>query len=78
MAEKNWNVILVKYFSTIKDLDEEIEKIRLELCENSLFFPKLLFKSIDTNDKNFITLDDLRLYLEYIFLLIINYLDFVF
>ena len=64
MAEKNWNVILVKYFSTIKDLDEEIEKIRLELCENSLFFPKLLFKSIDINDKNFIALDDLRLYLN--------------
>ncbi len=55
---------LIKYFSTIKSQDEEIEKIRCTLCQNEEFFPKLLFNSLDTNSKNFLTLDDFRLYLN--------------
>ena len=64
MSMKPWNSILVKYFTTIKILDDEIEKIRVELCQNPSFFPKILFNIIDSNEKNFITLDDLKTYLK--------------
>ena len=64
MSMKPWNSILVKYFTTIKILDDEIEKIRVELCQNQFFYPKILFNVIDSNEKNFITLDDLKTYLK--------------
>ena len=68
MAFRNWIPTLVNYFSTMKDLDNQIEEIRTELCQNPNFIPRLLFDSIDLDQKNYITLNDFRLYLNNLFL----------
>ena len=68
MAFRNWIPTLVNYFSTMKDLDNQIEEIRTELCQNPNFIPRLLFDSIDLDQKNYITLNDFRLYLNNHFL----------
>ena len=64
MSCRTWMPLLIEYFSTIKDIESKIEDIRLEICQNPSFNPEQLFHSIDTNDKNFITLNDIKLYLN--------------
>ena len=64
MSFRIWNGILVKYFSTIKILDDEIEIIRNELCLNRSFCPRRLFDFLDIDQKNFLTLKDLKTYLN--------------
>ncbi len=64
MSFRIWNGILVKYFSTIKILDDEIENIRNELCLNRSFCPRRLFDFLDIDQKNFLILKDLKTYLN--------------
>ena len=64
MSCRIWMPTLVNYFSTLKILDEEIEEVRSELCQNPNFVPKALFDSIDIEQKSYITLNDLKIYLN--------------
>ena len=64
MSYRIWISTLVNYFTTIKEVDSQIEEIRLSLCENKNFIPKALFDSIDLDHKNYITLNDLKIYLN--------------
>ena len=41
MSCRIWMPTLANYFSTMKVLDEEIEEVRSELCQNPNFIPKL-------------------------------------
>ncbi len=59
---------LANYFSTMKVLDEEIEEVRSELCQNPNFIPKALFDTIDIDQKGYITLNDFKIYLNNHFL----------
>ena len=64
MSYRIWISTLVNYFTTIKEVDAQIEEIRYELCQNQNFIPKALFNSIDLEHKNYITLNDFRIYLN--------------
>ena len=64
MKDNSSKDILIKYFSTIKNHDNEIEELRKSLCNNKHFLPKNLFDSIDINLKSYLTLNDLRNYLN--------------
>ena len=64
MSYRIWISTLVNYFTTIKEVDAQIEEIRYELCQNQNFIPKALFNSIDLDHKNYITLNDFRIYLN--------------
>ena len=64
MSCRTWISLLVNYFSTIKEIEAQIEEIRLEICQNPYFNPERLFNLIDIDEKNFITLNDLRIYLN--------------
>ena len=68
MSCRIWMPTLVNYFSTMKILDDEIEEVRSELCQNPNFIPKALFDSIDIDQKSYITLNDLKIYLNNHFL----------
>ena len=68
MSCRTWIPLLVNYFSTIKEMEAQIEEIRLEICQNPLFNPVRLFNLIDIDEKNFISLNDLRIYLNKQFL----------
>ena len=62
MKGNSSNDILIKYFSCIKNHDNEIEELRQSLCNNKHFHPKNLFDSININHKSYLTLHDLRNY----------------
>jgi Ca2+-binding EF-hand superfamily protein len=51
---------LSKYFITVLEGDLEIEKFRQQLASNKNFIPNLLFKSVDIDNKNFLSLNDFR------------------
>ena len=64
MSHKEWIPLLVKYFNTIRTLDNEIEIIRNDLNSNVSFHPRSIFNYIDTNSQNFLTLSNFRNYLN--------------
>ena len=58
----NWKKLLLNYFLVINDEDKNIEKNRKFLCENENFVPIQLFKKLDNNRKNKLTLNDFKKY----------------
>jgi len=64
MSHKEWIPLLVKYFNTIRTLDNEIEIIRNDLNSNVSFHPRSIFNYIDSNSQNFLTLSNFRNYLN--------------
>ena len=53
-----WMDTLLSYFKNLKQLDDEIEQIRVSLCEISQFSPLSLFNYLDIDSKSFLTLND--------------------
>ena len=53
-----WKNSLLSYFQNLKQLDDEIEQIRVSLCEISQFSPLSLFDYLDIDSKSFLTLND--------------------
>ncbi len=53
-----WLNTLLSYFQNLKQIDDEIELIRVSLCEKSLFSPLSLFDYLDIDSKSFLTLND--------------------
>ena len=67
MEEKSqsfpWLRTLINYFENLNELDNEIENVRLALCENPQFSPISLFDYLDINSKSFLTLNDFKSFL---------------
>ena len=59
-----WIDYLLSYFKKLKELDDEIEKIRVSLCEISQFSPLSLFEYLDIDSKSFLTLNDFKSFLR--------------
>ena len=53
-----WLEDLLSYFLKVKELDDEIEQIRVSLCDISQFSPLSLFEHLDIDSKSFLTLND--------------------
>ena len=53
-----WLEHLLSYFLKIKELDDEIEKTRVSLCDISQFSPLSFFEYLDLDSKSFLTLND--------------------
>ena len=62
--EREWSKMLINYFSTIKSIDNSIEKIRSKLNAQKNFSSKNLFNYLDGNSKQFLTLNDLMIFLK--------------
>ena len=58
-----WLDNLLSYFLNIKEIDDEIELIRVSLCEISQFSPVSLFEYLDIDLKSFLTLNDFKSFL---------------
>ena len=67
-SEKNpsfpWLDNLLSYFLNLKEIDDEIELIRVSLCEISQFSPISLFNNLDIDSKSFLTLNDFKSFLR--------------
>ena len=59
-----WIDYLLSYFKNLKQIDDEIEKIRVSLCEISQFSPLSLFEYLDIDSKSFLTLNDFKSFLR--------------
>ena len=59
-----WLNSLISYFQRVKDLDDEIEVIRVLICESPQFSPLTLFNYLDCNNKCFLTLNDFKSFLR--------------
>ena len=59
-----WLEALISYFRSLKEIDDEIESIRVSLCGKPQFSPKSLFSHLDSNNKSFITLNDFTSFLQ--------------
>ena len=59
-----WLNSLLYYFQNLNKIDDEIELLRVALCENSQFSPLSLFNYLDINGKSFLTLNDFKLFLS--------------
>lgn len=59
-----WLNSLISYFQRVKDLDDEIEVIRVLICESPQFSPITLFNHLDCNNKCFLTLNDFKSFLR--------------
>lgn len=59
-----WLSSLISYFQRVKDLDDEIEVIRVLICESPQFSPLSLFNHLDCNHKCFLTLNDFKSFLR--------------
>ena len=59
-----WLNSLLSYFKRVKDLDDEIEVIRVLICESSQFSPLSLFSYLDCSNKCFLTLNDFKSFLR--------------
>ena len=53
-----WISSLLSYFMNIKSIDDNIENIRLLLCSQNHFDPKLLFNYLDVDNKGFLLTKD--------------------
>ena len=53
-----WLEDLLSYFLGLKEIDDEIELIRVNLCQISQFSPQSLFEYLDIDFKSFLTLND--------------------
>ena len=56
--------IIIDFFLKIKDLDNSIEKIRTKLFSFQDFSSKKIFKFLDKNSNNFLTLSDFKKFLK--------------
>ena len=56
--------IIVDFFKKINEMDNNIEIIRSKLYLSSNFSEKKLFSVLDRNSKNFLTLNDFKLFLK--------------
>ena len=59
-----WMDNLLSYFKTLKEIDDEIEEIRVSLCQISQFSPLSLFEYLDIDSKSFLTLNDFKSFLR--------------
>ena len=59
-----WMDNLLSYFKTLKEIDDEIEEIRVSLCQISQFSPMSLFEYLDIDSKSFLTLNDFKSFLR--------------
>ena len=59
-----WLNSFISYFQRVKDLDDEIEVIRVLICESPQFSPLTLFNYLDCNNKCFLTLNDFKSFLR--------------
>jgi len=59
-----WLEALISYFRSLKEIDDEIESIRVSLCGKPQFSPKSLFSHLDSNNKSFLTLNDFTSFLQ--------------
>ena len=59
-----WLDALISYFQSLKEIDNEIESIRVSLCGKPQFSPKSLFSHLDSNNKSFLTLNDFTSFLQ--------------
>ena len=62
--ENKWTKMLINYFSTIKSIDNSIEKIRSKLNAQNNFSSLNLFNYLDRNLKQFLTLTDFITFLK--------------
>lgn len=60
---KEWLGSLLSYFMSIKEIDDNIESLRIALCSQNDISPKKLFQLLDQNNKDFILLNDLAKFL---------------
>ena len=59
-----WLPTLLSYFKTIKKYDTQIESYRSSLCSAQNFSPLSIFSFLDKDLKSFLTVKDLKLFLE--------------
>ena len=59
-----WISSLLSYFMIIKSIDDNIENLRLELCNQNGFDPKLLFEYLDIDNKGFLLTNDFARFLN--------------
>ena len=59
-----WLEALISYFQSLKEIDDEIEQIRVSLCGKPQFSPISLFSHLDSNNKSFLTLNDFTSFLD--------------
>ena len=55
---KEWLGSLLSYFMSIKNIDDNIESLRIELCSQNNFIPNQLFQYLDLKNKDFLLLKD--------------------
>ena len=60
MINPIWEDTLVKYFTTMKDIDDDLEHIRCEIAETPQFVTKLLCAKLDNGARGFVSLNDLK------------------
>ena len=63
-SHKKWIDFIILYFTTIKEYEEKIEPLRISLNQQNNFSSKSLFKYLDSNSKNFISIDDFIKFME--------------
>ena len=59
-----WLQALISYFQSLKEIDDEIEQIRISLCGKPQFSPLALFSHLDSGNKSFLTLNDFTSFLD--------------
>ena len=59
-----WLEDLLSYFLSLKEIDDEIELMRVSLCQISNFSPLSLFDYLDVECKSFLTLNDFLSFLR--------------
>ena len=59
-----WISSLLSFFMNIKSIDDNIENLRLSLCTQNGFDPKLLFKYLDVDNKDFLLTNDFARFLN--------------
>ena len=62
--KKPWLEPLLNYFSSMKDFNNKIENIRMQLCEQTNFNPFKLFIYLDSDRNGFITTKIINKFLE--------------
>ena len=64
LIENKWTKMLIKYFTTINSMDNSIEIIRSKLNKQKNFSSTKLFKHLDNKSKEYLTINDFKLYLN--------------
>ena len=64
LSHRQWVDLIILYFTTIKEYEDKIEQLRLALNQQNDFEPEKLFKHLDKNSKNCLSLDDFISFLQ--------------